>query len=1303
MSWVDSFSKKLLDGALGAAGFGKSKSNYVGVEKPSEVNPVRVIYGRPGWIETTPVIVENYRRSARRVDLSLHYIISEGIQRVPDAIILNEWLYAFSQKYKEPNKELQNKTLGLIADKAAGTWENGYKIGDDYTGNVTYDYNTGWPDGIRITRYNYDPYNDKNDKERIEDQMCGLSSLWFRVDIRGDALNYITAGTVPRISVLPNGQYLHDPRITNPANDYLRYISNDRKGRTELGGFAKGWRSQNLGTEFVFSGFESNGLGDTPDNNPALVVLDYMTHDIYGAAIKTADINLGSFVAAANYSDELSPTYQGGAGQPQFACDIELSAGEKLRDNLDKILFTCRGGIAWIDGQYHLKIRRASEASVFSITNSHIIRRTGLTFGKRKDRLNRIIATYTDSGMRYKERQLVYPPPQSQQFTDWMAEDGQLLEKEMRFQGVNNVYRAADLAHTLIKESRAGTQVEYECTLELLKVTVGDKVRVTDDKFDNKLFYVSKVVVSFKSRSIRLTLKEQDESAYDTLLHPSDIQEEGGVIAPDNTIITPPDSASFVPDPTSNYEKSGILYWQSPYWPKPLTYSIAIYKSGQADPVNVGVSRFTSYAVPYLAPGQYIAEIRAVSGNLESRALQFTLTLDTSTMPLPPITGLSLVAGGDEFHEAAMLRVDPVAAEPAWLEGFEWKVYSGSILLRTEITKNSNYTYTLAQNLADGGNRALRISVRRKAVNGEYGQGAEITISHPAPAAPSGLEYYVGSTMFYARWRSDATCRAYLYTTQGIVPDDSLKVYEGRDNTFSLLDLDDSSEYFFIIESFDVFGAGGSTSEIKIQTAVDPVPGIKNQLDRIDGIQLDLIDLQEAESQRLDALYLASGLDEINWLEQVGTIQDTQKLAVISQSVMAAAREASSASFRSIKDVMVTKTSALAIEINQQQVSLNDLTANITDYQRTAIGYCVDADGNPTNDTDATLCGINGHTWITAPLSEAITKLAIELPDGKKASAGTILQVLSDDTEDLKARAALQIDVNGRLSGIYLEGSETASALDIVADSFRLRTNNGSLMPFEVVGNKVFMKDVEIGAGTKITDGLVTTGGLLLTENGYVRAGKTSFASTAAGLWLGMDNSVGKLHIGNSSNHLKWDGSTLDIAGVLSAVTFSGDERWVKSPYNNTLGRASAYQYEQNQWADGGTPSSAYYLGWFTLPASNEGNKADNKITYAKGFLEVSGMLSFKNSGWTMQYQRVISNGTQAAWINLPNAPEIIMTWPENEVRIFPMTFSFPLFVGQGGVCQPTDREIHFRLVRTQNVNNPRLNSVRITFKYDNM
>ena len=50
---------------------------------------------------------------------------------------------------------------------------------------------------------------------------------------------------------------------------------------------------------------------------------------------------------------------------------------------------------------------------------------------------------------------------------------------------------------------------------------------------------------------------------------------------------------------------------------------------------------------------------------------------------------------------------------------------------------------------------------------------------------------------------------------------------------------------------------------------------------------------------------------------------------------------------------------------------------------------------------------------------------------------------------------------------------------------------------------------------------------------GEVRYGKASFSDTTQGYWLGIDDGQGKLNIGDATNFITWDGSTLAVSGLI--------------------------------------------------------------------------------------------------------------------------------------------------------------------------
>jgi len=97
---------------------------------------------------------------------------------------------------------------------------------------------------------------------------------------------------------------------------------------------------------------------------------------------------------------------------------------------------------------------------------------------------------------------------------------------------------------------------------------------------------------------------------------------------------------------------------------------------------------------------------------------------------------------------------------------------------------------------------------------------------------------------------------------------------------------------------------------------------------------------------------------------------------------------------------------------------------------------------------------------------------------------------------------------------------------------------NQILPDSSVFDNKIYSLSVaKLAAGT-ITSKAIT----LAVEDGtgdvYIAAGKTDFTNTDAGFILGIDDSdsdTPKFYIGDSSNYLNWDGTSLTIAGSLIA------------------------------------------------------------------------------------------------------------------------------------------------------------------------
>ena len=102
----------------------------------------------------------------------------------------------------------------------------------------------------------------------------------------------------------------------------------------------------------------------------------------------------------------------------------------------------------------------------------------------------------------------------------------------------------------------------------------------------------------------------------------------------------------------------------------------------------------------------------------------------------------------------------------------------------------------------------------------------------------------------------------------------------------------------------------------------------------------------------------------------------------------------------------------------------------------------------------------------------------------------------------------------------------------------------------------------------------------------YIAGGKDSYASTAAGWWIGQasGSSVAKVNIGDATNYLKWTGSSLDIKGNItldnaSSINISGFDN--DSGYtNNDLASTKTTASEAATAANSAAKTLGTVGGW---------------------------------------------------------------------------------------------------------------------------
>lgn len=194
----------------------------------------------------------------------------------------------------------------------------------------------------------------------------------------------------------------------------------------------------------------------------------------------------------------------------------------------------------------------------------------------------------------------------------------------------------------------------------------------------------------------------------------------------------------------------------------------------------------------------------------------------------------------------------------------------------------------------------------------------------------------------------------------------------------------------------------------------------------------------------------------------------------------------------------------------------------------------------------------------------------------------TSIQTNTSTINGIQGKFAVKIDNNGHVSGFGLISQannhsagfvvQPTSSFIINADRFAIAApynsnstvNNavGTNTPFKVLTTATIINGVSVPAGVYIDDafihdaqitnalikdatitsakitgleaGKIGAGEIVLDayNNNAIRQGKTSYASTNDGFWLGNLNGAGAFNLGDSTNYVRFNGSTLEITGA---------------------------------------------------------------------------------------------------------------------------------------------------------------------------
>lgn len=302
----------------------------------------------------------------------------------------------------------------------------------------------------------------------------------------------------------------------------------------------------NLATRY--SVYTNPSHTDSFGANPADVLYDYMTNEIYGKGIPAGEIDIASFISARAYCEEtITETF--GATTDSFSRYLingHVSPEATLYDNVKVILSSFNGYLVYSNGQYRLQIMRPRtgeqtvDANLYQFSEDNMVGPYDLQLGNKQSRFNQVKMTYFDREQRYTPNMIYYSN------ATYLARDNnQILEREVELNMVTDQRQANYIAALILNQSRYTSTISWAAPYSALQVEVGDVVALTIPNlgFTAKQFRIMSVSINQDS-TIEFSASEYDDSIY-TVGTLSELALPGTVTVPAGSslfdlVVTPP-------------------------------------------------------------------------------------------------------------------------------------------------------------------------------------------------------------------------------------------------------------------------------------------------------------------------------------------------------------------------------------------------------------------------------------------------------------------------------------------------------------------------------------------------------------------------------------------------------------------------------------------------------------------------------------------------------------------------------------------------------------------------------------------
>lgn len=259
-------------------------------------------------------------------------------------------------------------------------------------------------------------------------------------------------------------------------------------------------------------------LNGTGAAKPGDVWYDYMTNELYGAAMALDIVNQASAVALNTYSDGLIPYTENGISytQPRYRINGVVDTGQSCLNNINAMMIACD---SWNQynaalGQWNIVINKA-ETTAYAFNDSNIVGEIRVSAFDITSSVNQIEAEFPSKQNRDQSDFVYYETP-----AGLLYPNEPVNKQSIQLSMVNDSVQAQYLASRILEQAREDLIVNISTAYTGIQVDAGDVISITNSSYGwtAKLFRVMKVSeISLPDGNLGATfeLNEYNAQVYD--------------------------------------------------------------------------------------------------------------------------------------------------------------------------------------------------------------------------------------------------------------------------------------------------------------------------------------------------------------------------------------------------------------------------------------------------------------------------------------------------------------------------------------------------------------------------------------------------------------------------------------------------------------------------------------------------------------------------------------------------------------------------------------------------------------------